>query len=310
MKRIKLRKLNIILSAALLALMAGNAQAAGHLISFTNGSVADADDVNNNFEELAKRIEELGTQKGPATGVGTDGKGIKLHTWTGFDASVGWISKAFVVKHTGDVYDKEVQTYTRTPADAFSGEIKVEVQRALKGDVVRNATLSYKYSAAELTLNKREILSNDAALTVLNTIDFKPGIQLRHNVMGEGINWASAVTATETSIDNNVTTVTTTFAIDNRSLLKIEDITVLGADYKACQKIMVERRGTVIWNDQKIISWYCPKNVGLVKQVFVDGNGVSKMLEFDPAQSEKNDAVTILPVTGPGVTNPVQTQSP
>ena len=299
MKNMKLKTIKMVLSATLLGFIAGGAQA-GHLITFSNGTVANADDVNNNFVELEKRIDELAVQKDPATGF--EGKGIVLHTWADFDASLGWISKTFKVTHTGDAYDKEVRAYVRTPNNALSGTIEETNLRTLRGDVVRNAVLSYSYSVAKLTLDQRSIFTADGA-TLLKSVDFQPGIKLRHNVMGEGINWASAATATETSIDNNVTTVTTTFAIDNRSLLKIEDIIVLGNEYKACQKVLIERTGTVIWNDQKIINWYCPKNVGLVKQIFVDGGRVSKMLEFDPDQSDQNDIVTILPVVGTGNAN-------
>ncbi len=296
----KLKKLEIALSVAVMGLMINSVQAAG-LINFSNGAVADADDVNHNFTELELRINNIELAKGT---IGVDGKGIKFHTWVGFDASVGWESKTFIVTQSIGRHDKEVRSYTRTPVDTTTGTGTIEMtrHRTLGSDVVRHDVLNYRYSAFERTLTQILRYEIDGT-TLVETVNLEPGVQLQRGVMGVGLNWASSTKVASQLADGSPEDIS--FAIDDRSLLKVDKITVLGQDYEGCQKILIEQTGSHLWGNRKIINWYCPKNVGLVKQVFVRDGTVSKMLEFDQVQS--NAIVTILPVPGPGTTPPTVT---
>jgi len=295
MNKMKYNKIKFALSAAVMGIMAGNVQAI-ELIRFSNGNVADANDVNHNFDLLEKRIDDAEKLKAPVI---LDGRGIQLHTWVDFDASVGWASKTFVVTHSEEAHDKEVRTYERTPnaGQPGSGTINVTRQRTLLGDVIRHDVLSYGYSAAERVLVGMARFDRDT-VTLNQTIAYVPSIKLQHDAMGEGLNWATASMVTSTLVNADPVE---TFAIDNRSLLKIEEtIDVLGFRYSGCQKLLIERSGNGLWRNQKIINWYCPNNMGLVKQVFVRDGIVSKLLEFDQASS--NAIVTALPSAGNGGT--------
>ncbi|VAW56920.1 hypothetical protein MNBD_GAMMA07-2464 [hydrothermal vent metagenome] len=280
MNKMKYNKIKFALSAAVMGIMAGNVQAI-ELIRFSNGNVADANDVNHNFNLLEKRIEEATKLSAPIGGV----RGIKFHSWVGFNASVGWLSKTFVVAHSNEAHDKEVRTFEQVPAIALPGFGAVEVtrERTLQGAVVSYDVLSYTYSLIERSLDKIAIFETDT-ITLNRTNRFDPGIKLQHDAMGEGLNWATAATVSSQLAGGGDPTIT--FTIENRSLLKVEDITVLGFAYKACQKILVERSNINV----KIVNWYCPSNVGLVKQIFVMDGTVSKLLEFDRANSTPRPA--------------------
>ncbi len=288
----KLKKLEIALSVAVMGLMVSSVQAAD-LINFSNGAVADADDVNHNFTELEQRINNIELAKGPAEEAG---KGIEFHSWVGFDASAGWASKTFIVTQSNGGHDKEVRSYSRTPIDATTGTGTIEMtrHRTLGSDVVRHDVLNYRYSESERALTQILRYETDGT-TLVETIDLIQGVQLQTNAMGVGLNWASSTEVMSQLADGSAPI--KGFAIDDRSLLYVDKINVLGQAYEGCQKVLIEQFGSNLWGNRKIINWYCPNNVGLVKQVYIEDGAVSKMLEFEQLQSDA--IVTIQPIPGP-----------
>ena len=72
MKNIKLKKVGIAVATACLGLVVSAAQAAP-LIPFSNGNVADANDVNTNFTELETRINTISLTPGADGTNGLDG---------------------------------------------------------------------------------------------------------------------------------------------------------------------------------------------------------------------------------------------
>jgi hypothetical protein len=66
------KKLGIAVISGCLMMLVGIAQAAD-LVVFSNGGVADADDVNANFNELGARIETISLTPGPAGATGVAG---------------------------------------------------------------------------------------------------------------------------------------------------------------------------------------------------------------------------------------------
>jgi hypothetical protein len=67
-----LKKLGMVVSAVCLSMAAGVSQAVP-LVTFSNGAVADADDVNANFTELETRINNISLTPGPAGPQGLPG---------------------------------------------------------------------------------------------------------------------------------------------------------------------------------------------------------------------------------------------
>lgn len=287
-----LRKVGMALSVACLSMLVGVSQAAP-LISFSNGTVADADDVNANFTELETRINAIpagdaGPQgpagpagpmgatgmvgpagpagsTGPQGPAGANGAGVVTYSWQGF-GSAAWDVKAFVVTPP-DTFDKEVRTYNRTPNGDGTGTTEVTRERTLSGVIYSYQIFTYEWdNTGDFTQTKIETFS---AAGLSKTETFTPGLIIRHSAMGLGMTWGTSsqvdVVYTDTT-PNNIF-----FEVNGYSLVAIEDISVRGVDYTGCQKIL--KHWTTAGRD---IRWYCP-GVGLVKKV-----SPSRMFEFDP----------------------------
>lgn len=298
MKNNILEKLGMTVGAVCLSLVMGASQAAP-LVTFSNGSVADADDVNANFSELESRINtisltpgqtgETGPQgltgpqgepgpqgeRGPQGPPGADGAGAVTYAWNGF-ASGGWDVKTFIVTNAN--FDKEVQTFVRTGLGTGSGTTQITRQRTLSGTVVRHQVLHYERQiGGDFTYTGIDNYSTDTT-TLMSTVAITPGLKVRHSAMEVGGTWASAAQEYETYTD--ATPPLESFAVDSRTPVAIEDVSVQGVDYTGCLKMLETRTSTRIGNFQRV-SWYCPLGVGLVKRI----NGGGQMLEFDPTQS-------------------------
>ena len=278
MKNIMLKKIGMMVTAGCFSLVVSVSQAAP-LITFSNGSVADANDVNTNFTELETRINTISLTPGP---IGDTGLGIVFHSWEGF-STTAWDEKVFIVAHSAGTYDQVVLTYVRTPIDATTGTIEITDQRTLSGAVVNHQVLQGSYdTAGDYTRTQKKTFANDTT-TLLDTRTISPGFVLRHNAMGEGMNWATASTITKVYADATPTEVH--FGVDSRSLLAVEDITVRNVTYTGCQKILANRSAVGFGGHHQRVSWFCPNGVGMVKQIRINADFSSWMLEFDPTQS-------------------------
>jgi len=338
----KINKTGAAMSAVCLGLALGTAHAAP-LVNFSNGAVADADDVNANFNELATRIDTIsltpgatgpqgpagiqgptgpmGPQgiagangsnglnglagqdgaagadgsngvdgatgaTGPAGPAGQNGTGVVSYSWTGY-GSAAWDKKIFIVTQSDDTsFDREERTFDRSVA----GSPVMTRQRFTGGNLVRHQVLHFNFDTTDFLFNKIDnytIEVDGVTVTLNNEQTISPAINTRNTSMALGMNWGTGSQVTRTYADGT-TPDFVSFATDTRSLLAIEDITVQGVAYTACQKIMVDRAATALGRHFKRINWYCPAGTGLVKSIHInpDNTGTSsRMLEFDPAQS-------------------------
>lgn len=333
MKKNTLKKLSVVVSTGCLALVMNTSHAA--LNVFTNGAVADANEVNQNFTELDNRITNIsltpgetgptgpqgiagengqnglnglpgldgatgpaGTTgpQGPAgtdgaNGIdgtnGTDGIGITMQSAAGFDSSA-YTEKVFVVTGTQGTWDKEVQSFNRVSNADGSTTNNITRQRTLAGMIIRHDVLK-KITSTNGDINYVERKSYDTTITtnLLVTTSISPPIVTRNNAMGIGMRWGSASEVIQIYEDATPTSVT--YAIDSRSLLGKEDITLSsGAAYTGCLKIETIRSSQVLHVGQyQEISWHCPNNVGLVKSIMVRESGAltSRVRELDTTQS-------------------------
>lgn len=344
MKKNTFKKLGIVAGTGCLGLIMGSAQAAG-LNSFTNGSVANATDVNNNFTYLDDRITNIsltpgetgptgptgpqgpigltGSQgtpgvngqnglngldgatgpagatgpQGPAgtDGVngtdgtnGTNGVGIVIQSATGFHPDA-YTEKVFSVTGTQAGWDKEVRSFNRTiNADSTITTLRTR-QRTSAGVIVRhdvqkfitdlNGDVGYaekkNYDAADIT-------------ALVNTANISPPLVELKNNMGIGLRWGSASQVTYVYEDVNIPT-DISFAVDSRSLLGIEDVTLSNGDaYSGCLKIETIRSAESLGRNQQKISWHCPNGVGLVKYIMLmdtETRQNSRAMELDTSAS-------------------------
>jgi hypothetical protein len=159
-------------------------------------------------------------------------------------------------------------------------------QRTLSGVIQRHQVLHYSYDTAGNNTFIGVDEYDPSNTTILNnTKTINPGFVLRHNAMGVGMNWSFAATITKVDVAGGGVGNRTDFGVDSRSLIGVEDITVLGTAYTGCQKILDNRTANGAGGHHQSISWYCPNNEGLVKQIHVNSGGTSYVMEFDPAQS-------------------------
>lgn len=296
MNNLTLKILGAAVSAACLSLTISTTYAAA-LVNFSNGAVADADDVNHNFNELATRIDNVSTTPGEigpagpqgAPGVdGTDGAGVSTYSWQGYGSSA-WSAKAFIRKDSGNNFDKEVRTFIRTPSSATTGTTVMTRVRSdstnTRPDRYQKLTFSYDTQDA-LLFTGIDNYSSDG-LTLVSEMTISPGVNLRNNTMNLGMTWASAAQTDTTFVNGDPAT--QSFTVDSRSLLAVESITVQSVTYNNCYKILTNRSGATMGNHFQRISWFCPNNVGLVKYIQTKDIGSTvdyQVLEFDPNDSE------------------------
>lgn len=259
---LQFNKIGVAISLVFISLFFSVAQAAP-LIPFSNGSVADADDVNSNFTELETRINNI--------------NGLETYSWTDFKPS-GWTSKVFVV--TGDATkDKQIRSYINTATSTTTGVIKRTLETSLAGNTVgyRIDFFSYDNNGKRL-LYKREHYQTDKT-TLDNTVNYTPGINTGHNAIGIGLVWGS--TSSYESVGPDGTTILDTgFIGETRTYTAIEDITVRGVAYTGCA---TEYRESGFFSKKLVV--FCPNGVGLVKLLKANTDGTVVIYEFDPAQS-------------------------
>jgi len=326
----KINKTGAAISAVCLSLTLGSVHAAP-LVNFSNGTAADADDVNANFNELATRIETIsltpgadGTDgatgpQGPAgpqgnqgnqgnpgiqgiqglkgdTGAqgpaGNDGAGVVTYSWSGY-GSAAWDKKVFIVTQSDGVsFDREERTFDRSVTN-FPVMTR---QRFTGSTLIRHHVLHFSIDTTDFLLYQIDnfvIEADGVTVTLNNEQTISPAINTRNINMALGMNWGTGSQVTTTYIDGTTPNLVS-FSTDTRSLLAVEDIMVQGVAYSACQKIMIDRAASVLGSHFKEINWYCPGGTGLVKSIHIrpDNAGTrSRMLEFDPAQSTAVPAI-------------------
>lgn len=256
---------------------------------FENGKVADANDVNANFQELADRISDTlkGDKGDPGTpGVnGSDGTGIIEVSADGYKHTHA--SKTFSVTFTDGIsvptpgWDTETQTFDRGVAN----QLTVTRVRSRAAVLRKHDELTYTVgTGVDTVLTKRKIFSvvSGAINENTTTITFPSGITTRKAVMAVGHPWGSMVDTSKTAspalpndepIPGN--------AVETRTLLeKVPAMTLNNSNsYTDCIKISSTRMSH-IGSSHLRMSWYCADH-GLVKRTqmsprtnfSVDANG-------------------------------------
>lgn len=334
MHKHSLNKRTLAVASTCLYLTMGSLQAM-ELNTFTNGDVADADDINHNFSLLDDRITSISLTPGPqgpagpqgtagpqgiagengqnglngidgAAGVdgaqgpqgpqgpagadglnGADGTGITLQSNAGFTSSA-YTEKVFTVTGTQGAWDTEIRSYNRTSNPDGTVSTQATHQRISAGNVFKHLVLEYLTDTSGDRHFIEQKVYDPMNITTLNhTVTIAPGLVTRQSSMGVGLSWGSSSQLTHTYEDGSPAQIS--FAVDSRSLLGIEDITLSsGAQYTGCLKIENTRSAESLGGQYQRISWYCPNNVGLVKYIMMRntfGTHNSRVLELDTTQS-------------------------
>lgn len=263
---------------------------AGSLITFSNGEVADADDVNANFAELEQRIKDLSAL------IGNGGTGGNEVIDFGPYIQHSYSSKTFSI--TG-----ENRTATTETQD-FSTEGKITTTRKMVIPTIDGSVIRFPISTFDLKivdtieinangdrrLTKREVKSSPnlfwsgetslaSVLSILgsNRLSYSPGILLTKGEIVIDASFSSSGNEKNEVLDANSNVVSTKegYFIDTTTPLeKVPSVTIDGKEFPDC--ITLEsNRSSQYWVQASIrkISWYC-RGEGLVKEIRMI-NGVS-----------------------------------
>lgn len=241
--------------------------------TFTNGNVADATEVNANFNEVTTQIGTVNTNVNSLTttvntlssdvsALTTTVNSLPTPTTTAVysyrDYRHTYTTKTFNVLSTdpgNNEFDTEVRTFDRT----ITNQVSFSRDRSLSGARTQYHTITLD-DTGDLLLTKFEV-HNTTTLAVTETRTLTPGITLRTENMEIGKTFGSASLLTsDTNGDSAV--------IQTTALLGVEDITVPMGSYTGCLKIMRDRNSERLGSNHKRIGWYCAGQ-GLVKQVEV-----------------------------------------
>ena len=231
---------------------------------FSNGQSADANQVNENFQELADRIEAVpvGPQgpEGPQGEPGPAGDGIVQVNFDPYRHN--FASKTFTIIKKNSVSglfepeEEEVRTYDRSIpgqlAVTYQG-INIQSAQTVRGEV-RFFTTGI---GQDKIWTQRDVYFDWDVIDY--TDEYTPGITVIPNTLKMGTPWNSAVIAR--TIDMNGADPTDEgIIIDSRTLIAQESVTIGNATYDDCLKVLVERGGG------QSVDWYCA-GYGLVKRI-------------------------------------------
>jgi len=263
---------------------------------FTNGTPANADQVNANFQELADRISDIpaglqgpegpqgpvgatgpqgpqgdqGPQgvQGPEGPQGPAGEALTSYNYAGYGSSA-FTSKTFSA--TGVIpFDTEIRTYEHPDANTT-----IETRnRTSLGSTVSYQKRTFVTSADDVRLTQRQDFQSFD--TVVFTHTLSPGLVVRKNGMQVGRPWSTGSIVTTVDVlggspDSSMVTAET------RELEIVENVTVTAGSFQNCLKITTFRRG---FQNGLFIGWYCPNGVGLVKEYRGDETGGGRYMEL------------------------------
>jgi hypothetical protein len=256
---------------------------------FSNGTPADANAVNDNFQNLADRISEMHVgpqgpagpqgEQGPAGPQGEQGPpGTGLTTYNYLDFSHNLSSKTFERRRKdGTVYWSETRTYDRsTPGlllvsshiieDPTVVEYEIDTTYHLEDDGIRiSGGIGYN------------TLGNLGTRTPVVSRDFDPPILLRNTSMVIGVAWGSFASVVDKDLDT--AEITESYHSEINTLLAVENVTVRDVTYNNCMRIHTKRDidkidiTNMTYNDSlpsTSLSWYC-EGFGLVKTIRFTG---------------------------------------
>jgi hypothetical protein len=280
----------VLFSAAILGSQALAAPAVQHI--FSNGLPADANQVNQNFQELADRIDEipLGPQ-GPQGDTGE--KGDRGDAGAGVVEIVldsyrhNFSSKTFSIsiQNQNDVLE-DIRSYDRsipnqvieTRVRGLASPRKFYYSSDAGQDITRTQFEIYDIANPEL-LSSRDV--------------YNPPVVLRKNSMVVGHPWNTVYTTVTTDELNVSAVVNESLTIETRTLVGQESITVKNNLYDDCIKLEIVQTTTSLTtlntgSRSHKIQWHCA-GVALVKQISIthtianngatsSGNGVPMLV--------------------------------
>jgi len=210
--------------------------------------------------------------------------GIVSQSSAGF-GSAAYTQKVFTVTGTHGRWDKETRTFNR---DVVNTTV-ITRQRTLAGAIVRHHELTFnQQSSGDIVLSEFKDFDPNNIANRVSVRTISPPVVIRENVMDIGLRWATAAQITEVYDDVSIPT-TIGFAVDSRSLIVLENVTLSNGDaYTDCLKIETIRSGERLGGSFQQISWHCPNGVGLVKSIRLrnnSGNLDSRVRELDTANS-------------------------
>lgn len=246
----------VLFAAAIFGSQALAAPPVQHI--FSNGQPADANQVNQNFQELADRIEAVpvGPQgpQGEQGPPGPAGEPVVIN----FDPyRHNFSSKTFL--RNGVV--QEIRTYDRsTPGMVIERRVSLDVNQATMLDVKRYYTTG---QGQDTILIKLEEFDPNDPLVLIKLDEYDPGLITTKNDMIIGQLWSthSAINRTSYTWDNVVNPPAvssyTLGSVGVRIYEKQESTTANGVVYENCLKLL--SMGTSV-----NLFWYC-EGMGLVK---------------------------------------------
>ena len=249
----------VLFAAAIFGSQALAAPPVQHI--FSNGQPADANQVNQNFQELADRIEAVPVgPQGDKGDKGDPGVGVIEVNFDSYRHNLA--SKTFTIVKKSSVSglfepeEEEIRTYDRS----IPGQLAVTYQgiNIQSAQTVRGEVRFFNTGIGQDKIwTQRDVYFDWDVIDY--TVEYSPGITVIPSTLKMGIPWTSAVIAR--TIDMNGADPTTEgIIIDSRTLIAQESVTIGDAMYDDCLKVLVERGGG------QSIDWYCA-GYGLVKRI-------------------------------------------
>jgi hypothetical protein len=258
----------IVVSLFIATTVFGTGPAVQH--QFRGGDPASATQVNENFQELADRIQELNNQT----------RTYDYHTYiTPSNIS----SKTFSVTPAGDASSNlncqstlETRQYERVPQGS---DLLITVTHK-QTDTNINQVCNY-YSFNFLATAERLLLLNTThydtttpdVRSIVSENNYNDDLPILTVTMKEGVSWGSvsSTTVTDNSLIPPVVNEPGRNHIWHYTLVGIEDVTVpydngrndnIPTTYSNCLKVIRDRHGTYLAH----VEWYCP-DIGFVKRM-------------------------------------------
>lgn len=234
-----MKRILLVIALSATALSASSVAAPGDAVPniFTNGTPADADQVNANFSELVTQISTVAA------------------TYSYRDFGSLFDTKTFAVVDTSNAYNREVRTYDRS----VPGQVSYTRDRSLANVTIQYNTITLDNNGPELLFTKLEKHDPANTTTILETRTMEPGVTLRTETMEEGKTFGSDSYLFSNTKGGSGVIQTTTLIASNQG------ITVPAGTYTGCIKIARHRSSSRLGGTYDRINTFCP-NVGLVRQ--------------------------------------------
>lgn len=228
-----------------------NIQAVGPSVQhiFQGGDPASASQVNENFQELADRIQD-----------NTDL--VQSYDYRDYLSPASVSSKTFEMTELNGSCTQETRSYVR----AAQGADTLLTMTRVRSGTNCASTLELNFLLSSAGMYKQ------SQVDAFTRVDYESGVVLRTSAMKVGHTWGSAVRVFATDTTGAIPgTEYVGNELDQYTLLAVEDVVLpydgtTGAladtSYSGCLKISRHRNTTGLQH----VSWYCP-GVGLVKRM-------------------------------------------